>query len=160
MGTAQVVLQRKANRAFSKVSQERYKIIILTLLLLQRYVLTCSSLHCVAAVVTQLFKCQLEYNHSLKTFSLRKLCLASVLILCPVQKINCELQYCIPAGSALKKPIQQQCRTSHQTRISQRHAVLPNGLQSHVPNQCNHVKGSAHAGRVIACANAAGKLTA
>lgn len=120
--------------------------------------MSCSSLHCAAAVTKQLFKCYLEYNHSLKTFSLRKLCLASVFILCPVWKINCEPWCCIPAGSALKTPTQRRRRISYQTRISQQCVAFPPAHTA--PDQCNHIKGSARADRVTACANVGGRCSA
>lgn len=69
------------------------------------------SFQCVTA---QLFKWELGHNH----FSLWELCLASVWILCPFQRISSAAQDPIPAGSALAGLIQQQCRTWDHSSIS------------------------------------------
>lgn len=55
----------------------------------------------------------------------------------PFRRLTVNNSIVIPAGSALKKPIQRQCRTPAQPRISQQHAVLPHGSQSRVPDECD-----------------------
>lgn len=79
MGTTQLVLYRKQTGAFLRWGRRAVK-------WLNCSVEVCADLQsfqCVTAVAMQLFKWELEHNYSLKTFSLWKLCLASVLILCP-----------------------------------------------------------------------------
>lgn len=77
----------------------------------------------------------------------------------PFRRLTVNNSIVIPAGSALKKPIQQQCRTPSQPRISQQHIVLPHGSQGRVPSDRDHLKGLAQAGRAIARVTGAGSST-
>lgn len=94
-------------------------VIILTLLILQTHVLTCSSLLC----VTTKYICS-KYGSWPSLKMLWKHCLVSVFIFCPVWEINREPQGHIPNGSALKEPIREQYRTSDLIQHSMYSCIL------------------------------------